>query len=85
VVCDAAAAQLVEFFVGADRDAGRALRVSRYLPERRVRFSVWDESGTARAAVSLAEEEAEKLAAFIAPAPSRGLRIVDELRALVRR
>jgi hypothetical protein len=77
--------KLVEFFVGADRDAGRALRVSRYLPERRVRFSVWDESGTARAAVSLAEEEAEKRAAFIAPAPSRGLRIVDELRALVRR
>ena len=76
--------KLVEFFVGADRDAGRALRVSRYIPERRVRFSVWDETGTARAAVSLDDEEADKLAAFLSPAPTRGSRIVDELRALVR-
>ncbi|HSI98069.1 MAG TPA: zinc ribbon domain-containing protein, partial [Gaiellaceae bacterium] len=50
--------KLVEFFRGADADSGRALRVSRYLPEQRVRFSVWDESGTARAAVSLEEDEA---------------------------
>jgi hypothetical protein len=78
--------KLVEFFVGADRDAGRALRVSRYLPERRVRFSVWDESGTARAAVSLAEQEAARLAAFVTPpAERRRAGVLDELKALVRR
>ena len=72
--------------MGADQDAGRALRVSRYLPERRVRFSVWDESGTARAAVSLDQEEAARLAAFVAPqAERRRASVLDELRALVRR
>jgi hypothetical protein len=77
--------KLVEFFTGADQDAGRAIRVSRYLPERRVRFSVWDESGTARAAVSLDEEEAARLAAFVSPSPERRPSVLDELRALVRR
>lgn len=77
--------KLVEFFVGADQDAGRAIRVSRYLPERRVRFSVWDETGTARAAISLDEEEAGKLATFIAPRPDRRASLLDDLRALVRR
>jgi hypothetical protein len=76
--------KLVEFFRGVDQDSGMAIRVSRYLPEQRVRFSVWDESGTARAAVSLDEAEAERLAAFVAP-PTRRPRLVDELRALVRR
>jgi hypothetical protein len=76
--------KLVEFFLGADQDAGRALRVSRCLPEQRVRFSVWDETGTARAAVSLDETEASRLAAFVDP-PTRKPRLVDELRALVRR
>jgi hypothetical protein len=77
--------KLVEFFVGADQDARRALRVSRYLPERRVRFSVWDESGTARAAVSLDEEEAVRLAGFLAARPERRPSVLDDLRALVRR
>ena len=77
--------KLVEFFVGVDQDAGRAIRVSRYLPERRVRFSVWDENGTARAAVSLDEEEAARLAAFVAPLPERRPSVLDDLRALVRR
>jgi hypothetical protein len=77
--------KLVEFFRGADDDAGRALRVSRYLPERRVRFSVWDEGGTARAAVSLDEEEAARLADFVASSPERRPSVLDELRALVRR
>jgi hypothetical protein len=77
--------KLVEFFVGADADARKALRVSRYLPERRVRFSVWDETGTARAAVSLDEEEAARVAAFLAPRPAPKPRLLDELRALVRR
>jgi hypothetical protein len=77
--------KLVEFFKGAEEDAGRALRVSRYLPERRVRFSVWDENGTARAAVSLDDEEAARLAAFLAEPPARRPSVLDELRALVRR
>jgi len=76
--------KLVEFFLGVDADARKALRVSRYLPEQRVRFSVWDESGTARAAVTIDEEEAAKLATYLAPAPRRP-RLVRELRALVRR
>jgi len=76
--------KLVEFFVGVDADARKAIRVSRYVPERRVRFSVWDESGTARAAVSLDEEEAARLAAFVAPPPSRRSSLLNELRALVR-
>jgi hypothetical protein len=77
--------KLVEFFVGADQDAGRAIRVSRYLLERRVRFSVWDQSGTARAAVSLDEDEAARLAAFLAPRPKRRPSVLHDLRALVRR
>jgi len=78
--------KLVEFFRGVDDDARRALRVSRYLPEGRVRFSVWDETGRVRAAVSLDEEEAARLGAFVTPpAPSRWPRVLDDLRALVRR
>ena len=76
--------KLVEFFASADPNEGRALRVSRYLPERLVRISVWDETGTARAAVSLDEQEAARLAEFVGPSsPRPGL--LDELRALVRR
>ena len=79
--------KLVEFFRGVDDDRRRALRVSRYLPERRVRFSVWDETGRVRAAVSLDEEEAARLGAFVnPPAPlTRRARVVEDLRALVRR
>ena len=76
--------KLVEFFRGADADEHKALRVSRYLPEERVRFSVWDETGTVRAAVSLDEEEAARLAEFVTP-PRRRPRLLDDLRALVRR
>ena len=57
--------KLVEFFAGIGDEAGKALRVSRYLTERHVRFSVWDESGVAEAAVSVSEAEAERLAAFL--------------------
>jgi hypothetical protein len=79
--------KLVEFFRGVDADEHRALRVSRYVSERRVRFSVWDESGTARAAVSLDEDEAARLADFVARPRSRSRRpsLIDDLRALVRR
>ena len=78
--------KLVEFFRGADEDERKALRVSRYVPEQRVRFSVWDETGTARAAVSLDDEEAARLASYLSPprTPPRA-RLLDELRTLVRR
>ena len=57
--------KLVEFFGGSGDDAGRALRVSRYVSEGHVRFSVWDETGRAEAAVSIDEDEARRLAAFL--------------------
>ena len=77
--------KLVEFFLGVDADEHRALRVSRYVPERRIRFSVWDETGTARAAVSLSDDEAARLSEFVAPSRARRPRLLDDLRALVRR
>jgi hypothetical protein len=54
-------------------DAAKALRVSRYLAgegeRRHVRFSVWsagEQTPRAQAAVSLTEEEAARLSAFLA-------------------
>jgi hypothetical protein len=87
--------KLVEFFRShplVEQDAGRALRVSRYLgptaEERHVRFSVWNEEGRAEAAVSLDEGEALRLARFVAatisarePRPT----LVDKLIAAARR
>jgi hypothetical protein len=68
--------KIVELFAGhphVEEDPGKALRVSRYLgateETRHVRFSVWSEAGRtprAEAAVSLTEEEAERLARFLA-------------------
>ena len=58
-------AKLVEFFPGTGVEAGKALRVSRYTDEGHVRFSVWDESGTAEAAVSVADDDAARLATFL--------------------
>jgi hypothetical protein len=59
--------KFVEFFRAHPRDEGKALRVSRYLTEDpQVRFSFWSPEGVAEAAVSLEEEEAERLAAFLA-------------------
>ena len=67
-----ASAANVEFFAphpGLPSDHDKALRVSRYLgsaeEERHVRFSVWGGEGEAKAAVSLAESEADKLARFL--------------------
>jgi hypothetical protein len=77
--------KLVELFRGTDGDSHRALRVSRYLPERRVRFSVWDETGRARGVISLDEEEAARLGRFVAPPPEPPPTLLEELRALVRR
>ena len=66
--------KLVEFFAGTGAETGKALRVSRYLDEGHVRFSVWDESGTAEAAVSVDDVEASRLASFLADATSGSLR-----------
>jgi len=63
--------KLVEFFPAHPRDAGKALRVSRYLDEDpHVRFSVWDETGRVESAVSVEEAEARRLARFLRPRPS---------------
>ena len=58
-------AKLVEFFPGTGEDSRKALRVSHYIEEGHVRFSVWDETGTAEAAVSVDEAEARRLATFL--------------------
>jgi hypothetical protein len=64
-------AKLVEFFAGTGAEAGKALRVSRYTEEEHVRFSVWNESGVAEAAVSVDDEAALRLAAFLrGPSPA---------------
>jgi hypothetical protein len=59
--------KLTDHFPG---EGGRALRVSRYLApedcEPHVRISIWSPEGVAEAAVSLDEDEAERLAGFIA-------------------
>src|SRR5947209_18573455 len=64
--------KLVQFFhphEELESDGGKALRVSRYFgrseEERHVSFSVWNETGSAEAAVSLGEDEAQRLARFI--------------------
>ena len=77
--------KLVEFFPASgavDDDHGKALRVSRYLDGGHVRFSVWDESGTAESAVSLDDGEAARLAAFVAPPRPRRSRVQDLLDRL---
>jgi hypothetical protein len=83
--------KLVEFFRARHtEDAGRALRVSRYLhddlDERHVRFSIWDDARV-QAAVSLEDDEAERLARFLldsAPLAQRsGLReLVDRVASI---
>ena len=69
--------KFTELFRG---EQGKGLRVSRYLDEREVRFSVWDETGEkmrAKAAVSLDADEAARLALFLAEteAPTEPLAI----------
>ena len=83
--------KLVEFFRSRHtEDAGKALRVSRYLhdelDERHVRFSIWADDRV-QAAVSLEDDEAERLARFLlGSAPSRqrsGLRdFVDRVASI---
>jgi hypothetical protein len=77
--------KLVEFFPAhSEIDAGRALRVSRYLDERHVRLSVWDETGEAKAAVSLDEREADRLGRFLG-APGRRPSLIEQLLDAARR
>jgi hypothetical protein len=60
--------KLVEFFPAHPRDAGKALRVSRYLDDDpQVRFSVWDQGGRVESAVSVGLTEAQRLARFLRP------------------
>jgi hypothetical protein len=60
--------KVVEYFGGfpvTEREAGKGLRVSRYLTDPgHVRFSVWG-VGRVEAAVSIDEREARRLAAFL--------------------
>ena len=76
--------KLVEFFWPHANSPGRALRVTRYIgDDPQVRFSVWDD-GVARAAVSLDEAEAHRLAEFLetpGPGPVRGLAPSAESRS----
>jgi hypothetical protein len=63
--------KLVEFFRASPRiegDAGKALRVSRYLADHHVRFSIWSDDRAVEA-VSLEEREAARVAEFLT-APS---------------
>ena len=77
--------KLVEFFRAHPRDEGKALRVSRYLTdEPHVRFSVWSVEGVAEAAVSLDEDEADRLARFLSAPEIRPQRPLDRIRALIR-
>jgi hypothetical protein len=77
--------KLVEFFRPHPRDEGKALRVSRYLTEEpHVRFSVWSPEGVAEAAVSLEEDEAERLALFLAAPQLSRPRALARIRALIR-
>jgi hypothetical protein len=77
--------KLVEFFRPHPRDSGKALRVSRYLDdEPHVRFSVWSESGVAQAAVSLDEDEAQRLALFLLDARRRATPPASALAAALR-
>ena len=76
--------KIVEFFRAHPRDGEKALRVSRYLTDDpQVRFSVWNEDGVATAAISLEEQEAQRLASFLAHPVARSLR--ERIVSLVAR
>jgi len=82
--------KLVEFFPphpAVEADAQKALRVSRYFGDEttvpQVRFSIWSVD-SAEAVVSLAPDEASRVAAFLAP-PSPRRQLLDQLRDTLRR
>ncbi len=81
--------KLVEFFAphpDVEADAAKALRVSRYFGDDetppQVRFSIWSVD-SAEAAVSLSEEEAERVASFLRP-PTARRPLLDHLRESLR-
>ena len=81
--------KLVEFFAphpAVEGDVHKALRVSRYFGDDetapQVRFSIWSVD-SAEAAVSLSPEEAERVAAFLAP-PTPRRQLIDQLRDTLR-
>jgi hypothetical protein len=81
--------KLVEFFPphpAVQADARKALRVSRYFGDEttapQVRFSIWCVD-SAEAAVSLAPDEASRVAAFLAP-PAPRRQLLDQLRETLR-
>lgn len=76
--------KLVELFAphpSVTGDQAKALRVSRYFGDDetapQVRFSIWNVDSAA-AAVSLTEDEAARLASFLAPPARKPL--LDQLR-----
>jgi len=82
--------KLVEFFLphpAVDADRDKALRVSRYFASSeyppQLRFSIWNHDH-AEAAVSLAEDEAARLAAFVAPPPMRRSSLIEQVRDSLR-
>jgi hypothetical protein len=82
--------KLVEFFAphpGVVGDRHKGLRVSRYFAsdERppQFRLSIWEDE-TAAAAVSVTDDEAARLAAFLAPAPAPRRPLIDQLRETLR-
>ncbi|MDQ2983908.1 MAG: hypothetical protein M3R70_08315 [Actinomycetota bacterium] len=87
--------KLVSFFAahpGIEGDHGKALRVSRHFGsaehERHVRFSVWNESGGVEGAVSLPDDEAQRMAEFVlahAGPPATRMRLIDSVRARLTR
>ena len=68
-------------------DAGKSLRVSRYFGDEdtpaQLRFSIWS-SESADAAISLTEQEASRLAHFIAPGRAARKPILDQIRESLR-
>lgn len=68
-------------------DTSKGLRVSRYFGDQdrppQVRFSIWS-GDSADAAISLTNEEASRLAHFIAPVPQPRRPILDQIRESLR-
>jgi hypothetical protein len=80
---------VVELFAphpAVEADSAKALRISRYFGDEdapaHVRFSIWAVDA-AEAAVSLTEEEAERVAEFLHP-PARRRPLLSELRDTLR-
>jgi hypothetical protein len=81
---------VVEFFAphpAMTADATKGLRVSRYFGDEdrppQLRFSIWS-GESADAAISLSNEEASRLAHFIAPLPQPRKPILDQIRETLR-